>query len=75
MNIINQEEDISLKISSKLEYLIKVHKVKAKDLANFIGITEVNFSRIRNRLKEGKFPTFTFIAGISKYFNTNFFEK
>lgn len=75
MNIINQEEDISLKISSKLEYLIKINKVKAKDLANFIGITEVNFSRIRNRLKEGKFPTFTFVVGISKYFNTNFFEN
>lgn len=75
MNIINQEEDISLKISSKLEYLMKINKVKAKDLADFIGITEVNFSRIRNRLKEGKFPTFTFIAGVSKYFDTNFFEN
>ena len=46
MNIINQEEDISLKISSKLEYLIKVNKVKAKDLADFIGITEVNFQEL-----------------------------
>lgn len=74
MNILNQEEKISLKISSKLEYLMKVNKVKAKELSDFIGITEVNFSRVRNRLKEGKFPTFSFIAGISKFFDTNFFK-
>lgn len=75
MNIINQEEDISLKISSKLEYLMKINKIKAKELSDFIGITEVNFSRVRNRLKKGKFPTFAFIVGISKFFDTNFFEK
>lgn len=75
MNIINQEKVISLKISSKLEYLMKKNKIKAKDLSNYIGVTEVNFSRIRNRLKEGKFPTAVFIIGISNFFDENFFES
>ena len=75
MNIINQEKEISLKISSKLEYLMKVKKIKAKEISDYIGITEVNFSRVRSRLKEGKFPTFSFIADISKFFGTNFFGK
>lgn len=74
MNIVNQEEKISLKISSKLEYLMKKNKTKAKELSNYIGITEVNFSRIRNRLKEGKFPTVVFVIGISNYFDENFLK-
>lgn len=73
MNIIRQEKTISLNISTKLEYLMKKNKVKSADIANFIGITVVNFSRIRNRLKIGKFPTIHFIIGISKYFDENFF--
>lgn len=74
MNIVNQEKKISLKISSKLEYLMKKNKTKAKELSNYIGITEVNFSRIRNRLKEGKFPTVVFMIGISNYFDENFLK-
>lgn len=73
MNIRKQEKEISLNMSSKLEYLMKVNHTTGKELANYIGITMVNFSRIRNRLKAGKFPPTHFTIGISKYYNTNFF--
>lgn len=73
MNIRDQEKEISLNISSKLEYLIKKNNTLSKELAEYIGVTIVNFSRIRNRLKAGKFPPSHFIIGISKYYKENFF--
>lgn len=67
------EKEISLKISAKLEYLIKTKKIKAKEIANFIGITNVNFSKGRNLLKRGKFPPSHFLIGISLFFDEKFF--
>ena len=68
-----KEKEISLQISSKLEYLIKNKSIKNKEIASFIGMTEVNFSRSRNLLKKGKFPTANFLIGISKFFDEKFF--
>lgn len=74
MNIKDREKEISLKISSKLEFMIKKEKTRASTLSEFIGVTSVNFSRSRNNLKRGKLPTSYFLIGISNFFNENFFE-
>lgn len=66
------EKNISLKISSKLEYLIKTKKTKAQDLAVFIGISKQLVSRNRQILKSGKLPNSRFLVGISEYFEENF---
>lgn len=71
-SIVEQEKEIALKISSKLEYHITKNNVKASELARFVGVSSANFSRMRVRLREGKFPTTPFLVGISKFFNENF---
>ena len=66
------EKDIALHISSKLEHFIKVKKVKAQEIADFIGIDKQLISRNRQILKLGKLPNSKFLVGISKFFNENF---
>lgn len=66
------EIKISLKISSKLEFLMKSKKVKGMDIAKTIHMTEENFSYYRNKLKKGKLPSSRFLVGITKYFEENF---
>lgn len=66
------EKEIALKISSKLEYNIKVKKVRAQEIADFIGITKQLVSRNRQILKSGKLPNSKFLIGISYYFQQNF---
>ena len=66
------EKEIALKISSKLEYNIKVKKVKAQEIADFIGITKQLVSRNRQMLKSGKLPNSKFLVGMSCYFQQNF---
>ena len=66
------EKEISLKISSKLEYLIKTKKIKAKEIADYIGITKQLVSRNRQILKSGKLPNSKFLVGVSKFFEENF---
>lgn len=66
------EKDIALNISSKLEYFIKIKKVKAQEIADFIGIDKQLISRNRQILKSGKLPNSKFLVGISKFFNENF---
>lgn len=68
------EKEIALQISSKLEYLIKTKRVKAKEIADFIGIAKENFSRGRNLLKKGKLPPSYFLIGIALFFNENFLK-
>ena len=58
------EKEIALQISSKLEYLIKTERVKANEIAVFIGIAKENFSRGRNLLKKGKLPPSYFLMKI-----------
>lgn len=66
------EKEIALKISSKLEHLIKIKKIKAQEIANFIGIDKQLVSRNRQILKTGKFSNSKFLIGVSKFFNENF---
>lgn len=66
------EKDIALNISSKLEYFIKIKKVKAQEIADFIGIDKQLISRNRQILKSGKLPNSKFLVGVSKFFNENF---
>lgn len=66
------EKDIALNISSKLEYFIKIKKVKAQEIADFIGIDKQLISRNRQILKSGKLPNSKFLVGISKFFGENF---
>ena len=66
------EKEIALKISSKLEYNIKVKKVKAQEIADFIGITKQLVSRNRQMLRSGKLPHSKFLVGMSCYFQQNF---
>lgn len=66
------EKDIALNISSKLEYFIKIKKVKAQEIADFIGIDKQLISRNRQILKSGKLPNSKFLVGISKFFDENF---
>lgn len=68
------EKEIALQISSKLEYSIKTKRIKAKEIADFIGIEKENFSRGRNLLKKGKFPPSHFLIGITLFFNENFLK-
>lgn len=67
-----KEKEISLKISSSLEFLIKEKNIKATEISNFIGMSDVNFSKNRNNLKRGKFPTTQFLIGVSIFFQENF---
>ena len=66
------EKEIALQISSKLEYFIKIKKVKAQEIADFIGIDKQLISRNRQILKSGKLPNSKFLVGISKFFDENF---
>ncbi|MDU1911080.1 hypothetical protein [Fusobacterium sp.] len=72
MNIKEKEKEISLKISSNLEFLIKEKNIRATEISSFIGMSDVNFSKNRNNLKRGKFPTSQFLIGISNFFHQNF---
>ncbi len=69
------EKNTSLKISAKLEYLIKIKKIKAQDLSDFLGISRQLVSRNRQMLKSGKLPNSKFLVGISEYFNENFLHS
>lgn len=66
------ERNASLKISSKLEYLIKTKKIKAQDISDFLGISKQLVSRNRQLLKSGKLPNSKFLVGVSEYFKENF---
>lgn len=68
------EKKEALKISAKLEYLIKIKKVKAQDIANYIGLTKQVISLNRQKLKSGKLPTTKFLVGITLFFKENFLE-
>ena len=69
------EKNASLKISSKLEFLIKTKKIKAQDLSDFLGISRQLVSRNRQMLKSGKLPNSKFLVGISEYFDENFLHS
>lgn len=69
------EKKSSLKISSKLEFLIKTKKIKAQELADYIGISKQLISRNRQMLKSGKLPNSKFLIGISEYFHENFLSN
>ena len=66
------EKDEALKISSKLENLIKIRKIKAKDLSDYLDINKQSVSNNRQLLKSGKLPNGRFLVGISKFFDENF---
>lgn len=66
------EKNASLKISSKLEFLIKTKKIKAQEIADFLGISKQLVSRNRQILRSGKLPNSRFLVGVSEYFNENF---
>jgi hypothetical protein len=68
-----EEKDIALKISANLEFLIKKNKVKAQQIADFIGTTKQLVSRNRQLLKSGKLPNSKFLVGISLFFDYKFF--
>lgn len=67
------EKEEALKIYSKLEYLIKINKIKAIDISNYLEINKQSVSNNRQLLKSGKLPNGRFLVGISKFFNVNFF--
>lgn len=67
-----EEKIEALKIYSKLENLIKIRKIKAKELAEFLQINKQSVSNNRSLLKSGKLPNGRFLVGISKFFNENF---
>lgn len=69
------EKNASLKISSKLEFLIKTKKIKAQEIAEFLGISKQLVSRNRQILKSGKLPNSRFLVGVSEYFNENFLHS
>ncbi len=69
------EKNASLKISSKLEFLIKTKKIKAQEIADFLGISKQLVSRNRQILKSGKLPNSRFLVGVSEYFNENFLHS
>ena len=69
------EKNASLKISSKLEFLIKTKKIKAQEIAEFLGISKQLVSRNRQILKSGKLPNSRFLIGVSEYFNENFLHS
>lgn len=70
--MIDEKKEV-LKISAKLEYLIKTRKIKAQDMANYMGVTKQVISLNRQKLKSGKLPTAKFILGITLFFEENFF--
>lgn len=67
------EKEEALKIYSKLEYLIKINKIKAIDISKYLQINKQSVSNNRQLLKSGKLPNGRFLVGISKFFNENFF--
>lgn len=67
------EKEEALKIYSKLEYLIKINKIKAIDISNYLQINKQSVSNNRQLLKSGKLPNGRFLVGISKFFNESFF--
>lgn len=69
------EKKEALKISAKLEYLIKTNKIKAQDIASYIGLTKQVISLNRQKLKAGKLPTTKFLLGITLFFKENFLEN
>lgn len=69
------EKKEALKISAKLEYLIKINKIKAQDIATYIGSTKQVISLNRQKLKAGKLPTTKFLLGITLFFKENFLEN
>lgn len=70
--MINKKE-MALKISSKLEFLMKTKNIKGSDIANTIPMTVENFSYFKNRLKKGELPSAKFLVGISIFFKEDFF--
>lgn len=72
--MLENEKNIALKISSKLEFLIKTKKIKANDLSCYLGISKQLVSRNRQILKSGKLPNSKFLIGISYFFNENFLK-
>lgn len=69
------EKKEALKISVKLEYLIKIKKIKAQDIAIYTGLTKQVVSLNRQKLKSGKLPTSKFLLGITLFFNENFLNN
>lgn len=67
------EKEIALKISANLEFLIKKNKIKAQQIADFIGTTKQLVSRNRQLLKSGKLPNSKFLIGISLFLDYKFF--
>ncbi|MGL4569336.1 MAG: hypothetical protein ACRCU6_12525 [Fusobacteriaceae bacterium] len=61
-------------VSSKLEEEIKENKIKSSEIADFIGMSPENFSKVRNQIKVGKIPSSKFLIGISMYFKKNFLD-
>lgn len=66
------EKSEALRIYSKLENLMKIRKVKAKDISEFLKINKQSVSNNRQLLKSGKLPNGRFLVGISKFFNEKF---
>ena len=73
--MLENEKNIALRISSKLEFLIKTKKIKAIELSKYIGISKQLVSRNRQILKTGKLPNSKFLIGISYFFDENFLKK
>lgn len=72
--MLENEKEIALRISSRLEFLIKTKKIKAKELSDYIGISKQLVSRNRQILKSGKLPNSKFLVGISYFFDKNFLK-
>lgn len=69
------EKKEALQISSKLEYRIKVNKIKAQQIADFLGVDKQIVSLNRQKLRAGKLPTCKFLVGITRFFNENFLNE
>lgn len=67
------EREEALKIYSRLEYLIKINKIKAIEISRYLQINKQSVSNNRQLLKSGKLPNGRFLVGISKFFNEKFF--
>lgn len=66
------EKSEALRIYSKLENLMKIRKIKAKDISEFLKINKQSVSNNRQLLKSGKLPNGRFLVGISKFCNEKF---
>lgn len=66
------EKEEALKISSKLENLIKTKKIKAVDICKFLNVNKQTVSNNRQILKSGKLPNGRFLIGVIRFFNENF---